>query len=126
MLGGSLIGQRDALKVEDPHPIDNMEVVAGHGDRLLWQENACEANRSTAQLRMSVGPVWMTSKWTRCSRRSTDLGTRHCSSRQARAIVQGVKDPLDRIRELEDHCEALENALAESTVTFERNRPCRP
>jgi hypothetical protein len=25
--------------------------------------------------------------------------------------VQGVKDPLDRIRELEDHCEALENAL---------------
>jgi hypothetical protein len=31
-----------------------------------------------------------------------------------------VKDPLDRIRELEDHCEALENALAQITaVTFE-------
>ena len=26
--------------------------------------------------------------------------------------MQGVKDPQDRIRELEDHCEALENALA--------------
>jgi len=25
---------------------------------------------------------------------------------------QDVKDPQDRIRELEDHCEALENALA--------------
>ena len=34
--------------------------------------------------------------------------------------MQGVKDPLDRIRELEDHCEALENALAEiKAVTFE-------
>jgi len=31
-----------------------------------------------------------------------------------------VKDPLDRIRELENHCEALENALAKITaVTFE-------
>jgi hypothetical protein len=31
-----------------------------------------------------------------------------------------VKDPLDRIRELEDHCEALEHALAQITaVTFE-------
>jgi hypothetical protein len=27
--------------------------------------------------------------------------------------VQGVKDPLDRIRELEDYCEALENARAQ-------------
>jgi hypothetical protein len=26
--------------------------------------------------------------------------------------VQGVKDPLDRIRELEDHYEALENGLS--------------
>ena len=24
--------------------------------------------------------------------------------------MRGVKDPLDRIREFEDHCEALENA----------------
>jgi hypothetical protein len=27
--------------------------------------------------------------------------------------VQAVKDPQDRIRELEEHCEALEKALAE-------------
>ena len=34
--------------------------------------------------------------------------------------MQGVKDPLDRIRELEDHCEALENALEKiKAVTFE-------
>ena len=31
-----------------------------------------------------------------------------------------MKDPLDRIRELEDHCEALENALEHiRSVTFE-------
>ena len=31
-----------------------------------------------------------------------------------------VKDPLDRIRELEDHCVALENALEQiRAVTFE-------
>src|SRR6185436_3056897 len=30
-LGGSLIGQRHPLGVEDLHRIDNMEVVAGHG-----------------------------------------------------------------------------------------------
>jgi hypothetical protein len=34
-----------------------------------------------------------------------------------------VKDPLDRIRELEDHCEALEHALAQITaVTFEQKQ----
>jgi hypothetical protein len=32
--------------------------------------------------------------------------------------VQGVKDQLDRIRELEDHCEALENALAQITAVI--------
>ena len=31
-----------------------------------------------------------------------------------------MKDPQDRIRELEDHCEALENALGQiRTATFE-------
>ena len=34
--------------------------------------------------------------------------------------MQGVSNPLDRIRELEDHCEVLESALAEiKAVTFE-------
>ena len=34
--------------------------------------------------------------------------------------MRDVKDPLDRIRELEDHCEALENALEKiKAVTFE-------
>jgi hypothetical protein len=39
---------------------------------------------------------------------------------EARVIVQGVKYPQDRIRELEDPCEALENALEQNrSVTFE-------
>jgi hypothetical protein len=40
--------------------------------------------------------------------------------RQAQCHLYGMKDPLDRIRELERHCEALENAIAEiQGVTWE-------
>ena len=46
---------------------------------------------------------------------------------RARAIVRRMKNPLDRIRELEGNCEVLENALAEiKAVTFEPRQTLPP